>query len=327
MQIQSETGLLDQPAAAKHADVFAPKSRVHFVVPSSQSSFAVQICVELLNLANKLSNQTYYMPVVHRDFSDVFQRRLSTEGQTVVLFGSIDDRWPLTAEMQKLLRIHLPCTSRIGLVGGAVLIAADIQFLRARTVSVHPDMSRAAAEGNLNIQTGDQPVCRDRNVFSAIGGLAAPEMIKEMIAEDLGAFMADRVMDYVGLNASGTGRRTQQENQYFQRAKGDAFLMQAIDVMVANIETTLSSRALAQRLNISSRQLERVFRRTFSESPMEVYRNLRLERADQLLRYSDIPVFEVSLATGFGSVSLLSQRYRERYGRKPSETRAGRYGG
>ena len=69
------------------------------------------------------------------------------------------------------------------------------------------------------------------------------------------------------------------------------------------------------------RQLERLFQRHFRCTPRRYYLDLRLQRARSLLQYTDMPVFEIALACGFGSSAHFSRSYREWAGKPPSAER------
>lgn len=305
--------------------IAAQTQPVTFVVHSQGSMFAVKACQELLLLANQFSGQNLYQIDTSFDLRSAVQRVMRTAKQTFVLFGTVNDPWVPCDDVQKLLRVHLPSCARVALVGGASLIAAKTPCLKPHKICVHPVMMAAALEQNTRVDDSHAPTCCDGPVHSAIGGLAALHMVAAMIAQDGGVFLSQRVMDYVGLGQTGTGLRTEQENRYFQLSAGHPLLTQTISKMKANIETDLALLEIAKDMRISPRQLERLFRKVFDESPMEVYRILKLERADQLIHYCDMPLIEVSIASGFGSVAQLSKWYRNRYGVSPSQARAVRY--
>ena len=73
---------------------------------------------------------------------------------------------------------------------------------------------------------------------------------------------------------------------------------------------------------MSPRQLERLFVQHLKLTPARYYVQLRLARAHELLSYSDVPVAEVALATGFASTSHLALWVRRVYRTTPSELRA-----
>ena len=53
----------------------------------------------------------------------------------------------------------------------------------------------------------------------------------------------------------------------------------------------------------------------------EYIRNLRLERAAELLRTTQLPIAEISIRTGFATSRYFSKCFRDKYGMLPSEFR------
>ena len=62
---------------------------------------------------------------------------------------------------------------------------------------------------------------------------------------------------------------------------------------------------------------ERVYRLMLAE--------VRLERARELLRQTNMPILDIAVATGFTSHSYFAQSYRLQFGRPPSEERRTTY--
>ena len=54
---------------------------------------------------------------------------------------------------------------------------------------------------------------------------------------------------------------------------------------------------------------------------MRYYKYLRLRRARLLLTQSNMPVLDVAVACGFGSMSHFAKDYRVQFGRRPREER------
>ncbi|MCV6548069.1 MAG: helix-turn-helix domain-containing protein [Cohaesibacter sp.] len=69
----------------------------------------------------------------------------------------------------------------------------------------------------------------------------------------------------------------------------------------------MSCQQIAQSINISTRQLERLFKKYFECTPGQYYLRLRLrlDAARDLLRRTSRSILDVSLATGFSSTSHL----------------------
>lgn len=80
---------------------------------------------------------------------------------------------------------------------------------------------------------------------------------------------------------------------------------------------------LAERLGIGERQLRRLFRDHLGASPVSVAQTRRVLFAKHLLHETHLPMVQVALAAGFGSVRRFNETFRALYGRPPRELRRG----
>jgi AraC family transcriptional regulator, regulatory protein of adaptative response / DNA-3-methyladenine glycosylase II len=78
---------------------------------------------------------------------------------------------------------------------------------------------------------------------------------------------------------------------------------------------------LADRLGVGERQLRRLFRRHLGASPVVVAQTRRVLFAKQLIHETRLPMTEVALAAGFGSVRRFNHTFRALFGRPPRELR------
>ena len=97
--------------------------------------------------------------------------------------------------------------------------------------------------------------------------------------------------------------------------------MGIIEKMEENLEEPPSPSLLAKQACLSTRQLERLFRRYVDRSPKRYYLELRLKKARSLLLQTDMSVINVALASGFSSPLHFSKCYRAFYGRTPYRER------
>jgi AraC family transcriptional regulator of adaptative response / DNA-3-methyladenine glycosylase II len=79
--------------------------------------------------------------------------------------------------------------------------------------------------------------------------------------------------------------------------------------------------ALAARIGITERHLRRIFADEFGVSPVEYAQTQRLLLAKRLLTDTALPVTEVALASGFGSVRRFNSLFKTRYGFAPGRLR------
>ena len=89
----------------------------------------------------------------------------------------------------------------------------------------------------------------------------------------------------------------------------------ALDAADATLEM------LAARVGVGARQLSRLFARHLGASPAQAACTARLQRAKRLLDGTDLPMVEVALRAGFGSLRRFNAVFAEVYGKPPSSIR------
>ncbi|HEY3040015.1 MAG TPA: AlkA N-terminal domain-containing protein [Pyrinomonadaceae bacterium] len=78
---------------------------------------------------------------------------------------------------------------------------------------------------------------------------------------------------------------------------------------------------LANKLGLGSRHLRRLFSQHVGASPISFAQTRRLQFAKRLLDETNLPITEIALAAGFGSLRRFNTAFRQTYGRAPSELR------
>jgi AraC family transcriptional regulator of adaptative response / DNA-3-methyladenine glycosylase II len=79
--------------------------------------------------------------------------------------------------------------------------------------------------------------------------------------------------------------------------------------------------ALAERLGVGERQLRRLFQRRLGASPIAVAQNRRIHLAKQLIHETSLPMTQVALASGFGSVRRFNETFQRLFDRPPASLR------
>ena len=78
---------------------------------------------------------------------------------------------------------------------------------------------------------------------------------------------------------------------------------------------------LAGMLGLGSRHLRRLFLQHVGASPISFAQTRRLQFAKRLLDETNLPITEIALAAGFGSLRRFNSTFRQTYGRAPRELR------
>lgn len=95
-------------------------------------------------------------------------------------------------------------------------------------------------------------------------------------------------------------------------------LIMAMQIMESNLEDPLIPDEITGIIDLSTRQLERFFAKYIHTSPKRYYLHLRLEKARNLLRQTDLSVTDVCVACGFRSLLHFSKIYRSTFGHPPA---------
>ncbi|OLP61515.1 AraC family transcriptional regulator [Xaviernesmea oryzae] len=164
----------------------------------------------------------------------------------------------------------------------------------------------------------------DSNIYTCAGGTASLDMMLNLIDEDFGENLVNRVCEQALTDRVRGSHDRQRLPLRARLGVQNAKVLQIIELMEANLAEPLSLIDIADSAGLSRRQIERLFRQEMGRSPARYYLEIRLDRARHLLVQSAMPVVEVAVACGFVSASHFSKCYRELYNRSPQQERADR---
>lgn len=103
--------------------------------------------------------------------------------------------------------------------------------------------------------------------------------------------------------------------------RGDATVSRALKLIDEGILANQPLAALAERVNLGERQLRRLFVERLGVPPIGVHSTRRLLFAKQLLTETTLPITEVALAAGFGSLRRFNTTFRDAYRMAPRDLR------
>jgi AraC family transcriptional regulator of adaptative response / DNA-3-methyladenine glycosylase II len=103
--------------------------------------------------------------------------------------------------------------------------------------------------------------------------------------------------------------------------RGDETVARALKLIDQGWLSDRSLGDLAAALNLGERQLRRLFQDRLGASPSEVHGTRRLLFAKQLLSETRMPITQVALAAGFGSLSRFNSSFRQSYRLAPRDLR------
>lgn len=220
-----------------------------------------------------------------------------------------------------VLRRHVRFGGRVGGVCTGALLLAQAGVLRDRKATLHWENQPAFREQFPEIEITANAYEMDREVFTCGGGVGATDMMLAIIEADYGAAFSGVVADMCLYHQRRPDRAPQRASISAALETRNPFLVRAIKLMRANVETPLAVDDLADEVGCSRRQLERLFTKYLNQGPYRYCRDLRLDHGRCLLRETDMSVTEISAATGFNSTRVFMRAFRERFGNSAGQYR------
>lgn len=98
-------------------------------------------------------------------------------------------------------------------------------------------------------------------------------------------------------------------------------MRRVMDFIQAHLGQDLSLEALAGQTGFSPYHFARLFRQTTGESPHQFVVRQRIERAQQLLEKTDVPLSHIALESGFTDQSHLTRAFKRHLGQTPGAYR------
>ncbi len=209
----------------------------------------------------------------------------------------------------------------IGAVCTGASLLAEAGILDGYRCTLHWENLPGFSEAFPDIEATGGLFEIDRDRFSSAGGTTALDMMLTLIASQHGPDLASAVAESILHSPIRHHSEHQRMSLPARIGARHPKLVGIIEKMEANLEDPLSPSLLAKQSGLSTRQLERLFRRYLDRSPKRYYLELRLKKARSLLLQTDMSVINVALACGFSSPSHFSKCYRAFYGRTPYRER------
>lgn len=319
-------------ATRVHLDPDKPR-RFVFVLLDQFSLLCFATAIESLRIANRMAGKPIYTweTVGEGGVSTacsagtVFQldNDLSDLGRddTILVCSGINVQDATTKKVLGWLRRE----ARKGLVVGGLCTAAytlaKAGLLDGKKATIHWENQDSFAEEFQEVDLTKSVFVVDGNRLTTAGGTSSIDLMLKLIADDQGEELANSVADQLIYSSIRTDQDTQRLSVPTRIGVRHPKLSQVIQMMENNIEEPISPSLLAKDVGMSTRQLERLFRRYLNRSPKRYYMELRLQKARNLLMQTDMSVINVALACGFASPSHFSKCYRAHYETTPYRER------
>lgn len=207
-----------------------------------------------------------------------------------------------------------------GLCTGSYALATA-GLLEGYRCTVHWENMVGMQEKFPDLQVTSRLFVIDRDRYSCSGGVSSMDLMLNIISAMHGNKLVQKVSELLMYERVRTERDAQRVPLQHLIGASQPKLIDAVALMEANIEEPLSLDEVAEYVNISRRQLERLFHKYLHCAPSRYYLELRLHRARLLLLQTGMPVIDVAISCGFSTAPHFSKCYSELYGKPPRDER------
>jgi len=308
-------------------------TRYAFLVVPGFSMIAFAAAIDTLRLANRVSNQRLYE-----------WETLSTDGKAVTASNGLEvtpghsiksvnaysalfvcGGTRVQAGWSRTLGESLRSASKRGIALGSLctgsFLLAKADVLEGYRCTIHWERLASTREEFPKLNLTDDIYEIDRDRYTCAGGTTPIDMMLELISKEHGTSLSAAISEEILVDRV----RSMQDHQRIplrqQLGTSQPKLTEAVLLMESNLEEPLSPDELAGYVNISRRQLERLFRSYLHCTPTQYYLRLRLRNARLLLLQTEKSIVEISLACGFASAPHFSKCYRDMFNLPPRDER------
>jgi len=289
------------------------------------SNHCLANAIEPLRAANDLSRQTLYrwrfLGLTEAPLTSSSGLPVSPEARLadhrgdwlLILPSYAFERHANVTTARALRAAHSRYRRMIGLDMGA-WVMAHAGLLSGRRATLHWDELDRFAEAFPEVDVRDDRVVEDGAFLTCGGASTAFELMLSLIAARHGPMLRFEVAAL-----------------FMQDTRGPAdpppllgdneIVAAAMALMRRHLEAPLPVAALARRLGVSPRALERHCAAALGVGPARLYRALRLEAARRFVEQSALPVAEIATRTGYESPAALTRAYRGAFGNTPTGDR------
>ncbi|WP_052418456.1 GlxA family transcriptional regulator [Pseudooceanicola atlanticus] len=304
-----------------------------FVLLDNFSLLSFASAVECLRIANRMSARTIFTWELQSEGGGMVSCSAGTtfatdaplgelrREDTILICGGLDIQSATTKPLLNWLRREARRGLAIGGLCTASYTMARAGLLDGKRATIHWENQDSFSEAFEDVNLTKSVFTLDNGRMTTAGGTASIDLMLKLIADKQGEDLANSVADQLIYSSIRTDQDTQRLSVPTRIGVRHPKLSLVIQMMEQNIEEPISPAILARDVGMSTRQLERLFRRYLNRSPKRYYMELRLQKARNLLMQTDMSVINVALACGFSSPSHFSKCYRTQYNTTPYRER------
>ncbi|NVK75681.1 MAG: GlxA family transcriptional regulator [Oceanospirillaceae bacterium] len=310
-------------------------TKVGFLLLDHFTMIALASSIEPLRMANQLSAEELYSWHL---ISENGQSVTASDGLSltpdssmencgnfdlIIVVGGVDITRTFTVKQISWLTKQSRKGVKLGGICTGAYVLAHAGLLNGYQCSVHWECMTALQEAFPKVNCNNKLFSIDRDRLTSSGGSAPMDMFLNMMSKQHGPKLSNAISDMFICDRirNESDQQRMPMRQFNSAGVCTPKLVDVIELMENNLEEPIELDELASFVDVSRRQIERMFHRHLDCSPSRFYLRLRLERARKLLKQSNMSIVEISMACGFISTPHFSRCYRKHIGVSPRDER------
>jgi transcriptional regulator GlxA family with amidase domain len=207
-------------------------------------------------------------------------------------------------------------------VGTASCLLAEAGLLSGKAATTHWNYFGRFAERYPDVDLKTRHLITQSDNIYCVGSVnSIADLMVHLVEEWFGSQTARAVENQFSPEIRRPFRAAAYQNAS-QASHHDETVVEAQQWLRDQLQTPVSMEHLAQRLGLSTRSLNRRFKRATGQTPQGYLQNLRLAAARELLRHSNLTIGEIAWQVGLQDTSYFSQLFRRYSNMTPSRYRA-----
>lgn len=209
-----------------------------------------------------------------------------------------------------LRRLSAQSRRTVSICGGAFLLAGA-GLLDGKRATTHWRAAGDLAERFPKIHVDDDAIfVKDGDVYTSAGVTAGIDLALSLVEEDLGQALALRCAREMVVFMRRPGGQSQFSNTLAAQHSERSAINDLISWAADNPDSDLSVDAMAERVNMSTRNFSRVFRSEIGQTPAAFVEKLRVDAVRRCLEETEISIDVISRNCGFNSADAMRRSFR-----------------
>lgn len=211
--------------------------------------------------------------------------------------------------------------TRLGAFDSGIFLLAAAGLLDGHDAAVHWEIAPTLREHFPSVRITDRIYQIDERRLTCAGGSSTLDLVLTLIAAAHGRALMEKVADGLVHRPHRAGPERQLPDEPNIVTRDNLLLKKICSYMSENIEGAQTIAHIARRFGLTSRKMEKLFKKNLNTLPSDYFVNLRMDHAREYLFYSSMCVKEIAFACGFSAPSVFCRAFKKVYGVSPLQYR------